>query len=466
MRSITLRNYRCFADEPQTARLAPLTLLVGENSSGKTSLMAMVRALWDVAYDDLVPDFKQEPYDLGSFEEIAHHRGSRGGRAQVFEAGFQYDGPRKARNGRAEPINAKVEFEAQWSAPVPAKRGFDRGEFWVDQELRHGQFGNFKFGGPNGSWEYHDRRLSHEMLPAVAFDRIPPIRALLFGLDFQFRHQERDSAEVVPIDGSPKFTIDDLDLLNSKLLHHISGLSLPSNSDPARPLASAPVRSQPQRVYSYDLALADSLGDYIPTYLAQLALRKPDAWEKLQNSLEDFGSEAGLFDEVRVRHLGKTDADPFQIQVRKFSNRVKGPFRNLVDVGYGISQVLPYVTEMLRVDGPTTLLLQQPEVHLHPSAQAAVGTLFCKIASTSSSSKPKQLIVETHSDFIIDRVRMAVANNEHKLRPADVSIVYFERCGLDVRLHSISVDELGNIDGGPTSYRQFFLDELRRSVGF
>ena len=87
MDRITLKNYRCFHDE-QTARLAPLTLLVGENSTGKTSFMAMIRVLWDVAYRQRAPDFKEAPYDLGSFDELAHHRGAKGGRAEAFEAGF------------------------------------------------------------------------------------------------------------------------------------------------------------------------------------------------------------------------------------------------------------------------------------------------------------------------------------------------------------------------------------------
>lgn len=465
MRSITLRNYRCFGDEYQTAQLAPLTLLVGENSSGKTSLMAMIRALWNVAYDDLVPDFKQEPYDLGSFEEIAHHRGSRGSRAQVFEAGFEFDETRRPRNGRPKTIRASVEFEAQWSAPVPVSRRFEREGFWIGQELRHNQLGNFKFGSPNGSWEYRDPRTPREVLPRVAFDRIPPLGNLLMRLDYQFRNRGDDPTGITPTKGSKDFTMEDLDSL-SELLLDVSGRSFSPRRSSSRLFASAPVRSHPQRVYSYDLAVADSLGDYTPSYLAQLALRQPEEWKVLQERLENFGRDAGLFDEVRVRHLGKTDADPFHIQVRKFSNRAKGPFRNLIDVGYGISQVLPVVTEMLKESAPSTLLLQQPEVHLHPSAQAAVGTLLCDIAATSSPRSPKQLIVETHSDFIIDRVRMAVADKDHKLQSEDVSIIYFERRGLEVVLHSISIDSSGNIAGTPPSYRQFFLDELQRSVGF
>ena len=71
MDSITLQNYRCFGSEEQTARLAPLTLLVGPNSTGKTSFLALIRALWDVAFREVVPNFREEPFDLGSFEEIS-----------------------------------------------------------------------------------------------------------------------------------------------------------------------------------------------------------------------------------------------------------------------------------------------------------------------------------------------------------------------------------------------------------
>ena len=87
MNEITLKNYRCFR-ERQSAKLAPLTLLVGENSTGKTSFLALIRALTDLAFGFRMPDFKEEPYDLGSFDEIAHVRSGRGDRAKSFEAGL------------------------------------------------------------------------------------------------------------------------------------------------------------------------------------------------------------------------------------------------------------------------------------------------------------------------------------------------------------------------------------------
>ena len=184
----------------------------------------------------------------------------------------------------------------------------------------------------------------------------------------------------------------------------------------------------------------------------------------LKRGLEKFGDESGLFDEVRVRSFGRSDGDPFQIQVRKHSGpksrRRKGSWRNLIDVGYGVSQALPVLTELLRPDAPLVFLLQQPEVHLHPQAQAALGTLFCQVAAGG-----RQLVAETHSDYIIDRVRMDVRDQTTRLKPEDVSILYFEPRDLDVKIHSIRIDGAGNVLDAPPGYRKFFMEEMRRSIG-
>ena len=196
-----------------------------------------------------------------------------------------------------------------------------------------------------------------------------------------------------------------------------------------------------------------------PMYLANMLARDRKAWIKVKSRIESFGVDSGLFNEIDVRRLGKKDSEPFQIQVRKFGDRLKGPRRNLIDVGYGVSQVLPVITELLRPDAPPMFLLQQPEVHLHPSAQAALGSLFCEVAATD-----KQLIVETHSDHLMDRIRMDVRDGATALKPDNVSILFFERDELDVRIHSLGIDEQGNVTGAPQSYRKFFMEEVRRSL--
>ena len=66
----------------KTDPASPLTLLVGNNSTGKTSFLAMIRALWEIAFLDEAPDFQKDPYDLGTFRDIAHNRGRGGGQAR------------------------------------------------------------------------------------------------------------------------------------------------------------------------------------------------------------------------------------------------------------------------------------------------------------------------------------------------------------------------------------------------
>jgi len=195
-------------------------------------------------------------------------------------------------------------------------------------------------------------------------------------------------------------------------------------------------------------------------YLANIFFHDPDEWSALKVQLEAFGRKSGLFDEIAIRSFGKKDSEPFQVQVRKYARALKGPMRNLIDVGYGVSQIIPVLTELLREDCSPILLLQQPEVHLHPSAQAALGSLFCNLAGPK-----RQLVVETHSDHLLDRVRMEIRDGTGTLGPDDVSVLFFERGELDVQIHSLRIDKDGNVLGAPDTYRSFFLEETTRSLG-
>ena len=443
MDRITLKNFRCFRDE-QTARLAPLTLLVGENSTGKTSFLALIRALWDVAYRSRVPDFKEDPYDLGSFDEIAHHRGTRGNRAETFEGGFSFT----LGEGRSDATNSycfKITFGKEGVVPVPVKRLFSdiNKTGWVEYGSPEDPI---RFGTARGAWAWKDldgfnRRLRDD-------DRILP-----FYRSFLSRYRKKTSFELTTLNGSKQPSSNDW-----KVIEEIGDAVLVSL--PEWLYASAPVRSKPRRTYDPSRPARDPEGDYTPMYLAHAHFQDKEKWNGLKTVLENFGKASGLFNEISVKPLGHKESGPFQVQVRGFGKaKRKGPQRNLIDVGYGVSQVLPIITELLRRDAPPMFLLQQPEVHLHPSAQAALGSLFCQIAGPE-----RQLVVETHSDHLIDRVRMDVRDGVGRLKPEDVSILYFERNDLDVCIHSIRLDEEGNVLDAPEGYRRFFLEETARSI--
>ncbi len=444
MESITLKNYRCFREE-QTVPMAPLTLLVGENSTGKTSFLAMVRALMELAYEFRTPDFKEYPYDLGSFDEIAHHRGARGSRADTFEAGFS------ARSTLNRNLDYNFEFALGkgGTAPVPIKRRIARGETSISASFASGEPYVVQVGTGRGTWKMKN---PEELDSPFLFGEgrvIDPWFFLLMGYSDSY---EEALDNFQPLPGSPDISSQDFKQLRRLTIPQV-GISQ------RRPFASAPVRSKPHRTYDPARPTRDPEGDYVPMYLADIFSRDKDAWKVLRGRLEHFGKASGLFDEIVIRKLGEKGSDPFQVQIRKSGGKRKGPWRNLIDVGYGVSQALPVITELLRPDALNTFLIQQPEVHLHPSAQAALGSLFCQVASSK-----RQLIVETHSEFLINRVSMDVRDGVTNLKPSDVSILYFERGDLDVQIHPIRIDKEGNVINAPHGYGKFFMDEITRSL--
>jgi len=177
-------------------------------------------------------------------------------------------------------------------------------------------------------------------------------------------------------------------------------------------------------------------------------------WAALKAELEEFGSKAGLFEKIEVIRKGKKESDPFQIGVKS-----GGPTFDLLDVGYGVSQALPILVDAFqRRTAGETFLLQQPEVHLHPRAQAEMGSFFARRAS-----KNRRFVIETHSDHLVDRIRMEVRDG--KLRPDDVSLLYFERQKHGAMIHNLELDKNGSITNPPAGYRHFFLNEERDLLG-
>ena len=438
MNSVTLENYRCFRGK-QTARLAPLTLLVGENSSGKTAFMAMIRALRRAAFANRMPDFQEPPYDMGSFGEVVYNDSLQSAQLDFFRASFEDGNPDYGET----PVEFSATFEDRNGSPFPSVRKFSQGDAWFKFDDRSASKIAIGVGGHSRSSKNPSAELDVEitLLPIVVQSALQ-------------RWTKGDDAPFPSEDAAKSLLNAFSDTLGAWQARNITI----SKGKFSETFASAPVRSQPQRAYAMIPQPEDPAGEYIPSYLASLSHYDSDEWSAIKKKLEIFGRTAGLFDEISIGSLGEAGY-AFDVRIRKFGKELKGRDRNLIDVGHGVSQALPLLTELFRPDAPPVFLLQQPEVHLHPMAQAALGSLFCSIAPE------RQVIVETHSDYIMDRVRIDVRDGKTELKPDDVSILFFERGDLDARIHSIRIDKDGNVLDAPESYGKFFMEETRRVIG-
>lgn len=178
-------------------------------------------------------------------------------------------------------------------------------------------------------------------------------------------------------------------------------------------------------------------------------------------ALDRFGKESGMWQNLTIREYGDTEdlTAPFEIRVQLGAKELR-----LTNVGYGVSQVLPVLVELLTASNDTLFFVQQPEVHLHPKAQAALGSMIHFLAS----KQKKSFLLETHSDYILDRFLIEQHRNKDADHQPTAQVLFFERQpdGSN-KITPIGIDCEGRFENDPPeTYRQFFIDEQLELLSF
>lgn len=208
----------------------------------------------------------------------------------------------------------------------------------------------------------------------------------------------------------------------------------------------APIRTKPQRIYGGISRTYSSEGEHSP-FVLKTSLKS----QKFAEKLAAFGDASGLFETVITHTFGKGANNPFEVLVR-----LRGTNLNINNVGYGVSQALPLVIEFLAQAKDGRFAVQQPEVHLHPRAQAALGSLLLQLAAERNHS----FLVETHSDYLIDRFRLEMANVGS---PPESQVLFFSRTDKGNCVTPILISRSGRYpDDQPKEFRNFFLQEEMR----
>jgi predicted ATPase len=217
----------------------------------------------------------------------------------------------------------------------------------------------------------------------------------------------------------------------------------------------APIRSKPKRTYDEYKVNSSPEGDHIP-YLLSKIFRNTSLSKTFLDFLDKFGQESGLFETIKIKRFGRNIDAPFELDV--VFNKMPMKISN---VGYGVSQALPIIVELFLRSKGHWFAIQQPEVHLHPKAQAAFGDLIYKVAIDEN----KNFFVETHSDYLIDRFRLNYRSQRSELSiPSQV--LFFERTDEGNRVYPIDIMENGNYsDDQPENFRDFFIHEELRILG-
>ena len=470
-----IENVRCFSGR-QCVPIRPITLLVGENSVGKTTFLGGYRVLSEIlgnrfrsSGDDYSGAFNAPPFSMGGFRDIVKRPRTKLAKMGEFRLGWVGE--------EKKGVNAvlSVEFcfgseewtEAEEWAPFLSRViiTFCSGDkLEVARQKHSDNDGSSEISGPGFRFKIN--------LPMTQM-RFRSGRFFTFLMRDVQKNRKLRGPQVAQVDKflifiSPKVKMEKAQkkvkgiILPGLSMHRRFVVDVEGGSSMVRTeqvTAIAPIRSKPKRTYTILGSDFDSEGGEIPALMSRLSRTNPKKWRDLQKRLIAFGKMSGMFSDFNVVDHGIDAGGDFHLQVK-----VRGSAPNIMDVGYGVSQAYPLLAQIMSASQrrmSATFLLQQPEVHLHPRAQAALASFFVNSVKKDGHA----FLVETHSDFIVDRVCMHVAEGD--IDPDDVALLFFEpqKTGGKVKIHRVKLNNSGEPVSVPQGYRDFFLHETKRALG-
>ncbi len=211
-----------------------------------------------------------------------------------------------------------------------------------------------------------------------------------------------------------------------------------------------PLRDYPQRIYTWAGEKPSSVGlkgeFAIPALLAGKDQKIYDGRGKgrhtLQKRIAEWFVEMGLAHSFETKPL-VTGGIQYEVRLRRTHS---SPPVLMTDMGIGVSQVLPVLVLCYYVPKGSTIILEQPELHLHPSVQSRLADVFIDVIKNRNI----QIIVESHSEHLLRRLQRRIA--EEQITKEDTAIYFCDAPDGKSIIKSLEVDEFGNIRNWPHGF--------------
>ena len=218
-----------------------------------------------------------------------------------------------------------------------------------------------------------------------------------------------------------------------------------------------PLREHPQREYRWSGASPADVGPRgersVDAILAATARNErtniePRYWKKsFQEMIAYWLHELGLIESFEIKEIAP-GSNLYQACVRKSHG---SPETMLTDVGFGVSQVLPVIVLLYYVPEGSTVLMEQPEIHLHPSVQSGLADVMLAVARR----RRVQIIVESHSEHLLRRFQRRSA--EKRISSSELKLYFVRNAEGSAELNDLKLNEWGEIENWP---EHFFGDEM------
>ena len=434
MKLLFVDNYRGFAN--QFIPLEEVNFFLGENSTGKSSILALINLfssplLW------FRQEFNTDEFQLGNYRDIVSINAAD---SSFFRIGLIQRPERQTEGKSSSVCTFLMEFHEKDGIPSIYKYCYVNKTnavqiFFTNKGIEY----------KVDSIDYNsdpDRRMMEifqswlvSKTEKADFKKLKAPNSIRFGAPLPFIEYLINKETKIGKKG------DEVSLLMPDFAHNFVWI--------------APIRSKPKRTYDQIKYNFSPEGDHTP-YLIRKFLENNKSKRALEfrKFMKKYGSESGLFKDLEIKKFGRDAASPFELRIILEDEPL-----NISNVGYGVSQSLPILVELFARPQNSWFAIQQPEVHLHPRAQAALGAIFYNLALLEK----KQFFIETHSDFIIDRFRLKVRQGKE---PLGAQVIFFEQVNGINKAYTIKILSDGKYaEKQPESFRRFFIKEELSVLG-
>ena len=424
-----LENFKSWKNTGDIA-LKPITGIFGANSSGKTSLiqaLLLLKQTADSRDSGIVFHFgdRRTPIDLGDFKSVIYRHDTNN--ILRVSLGWKTKRPITIRGLKSESTVVRSErigfdvFSRGITNQSTKSPVVEQMSYRVDDKV---------FGLRRTSKEPFEYELFHE------------------GTDFEFR-RPRGRPRVITRPnkyyGFPRGV--HANFQNTWFLHR---LELALEECLGNMYYLGPLRAYPERDYRWSGAEPIDMGQageyVVDAILASRERGGTITWGKRRVTLEEYVAQwlekLGLIHEFRVESLAE-GSSLFEVKVRK-SARASEVL--ITDVGFGVSQILPVLVLCFYVPEGSTVILEQPEIHLHPAIQSGLADVLID----AWKKRKVQILLESHSEHLLRRLQRRVA--EETLSEDDVGLFFCSAGDGNSKLAPLKLDSYGNIANWPKDF--------------
>ncbi len=441
LKTLQIQNFKGWKDTGEI-QLAPITLFFGANSSGKSSIgqfLMMLKQTTEYSSDRqmvlLSSGDEKALVNVGNYENIIFQHNS------ANQLTFRYSWTLENTLTLADPLDKRKKFSGNDIAFSCEFASMPKNEFipkvqQFSYELRHGEKSvlNSTMRLHKDGYDISSSTYNFVRNPGRGWKSTATLH--FYGFPNELINYYQNAAFLQDIAGTHEAMFAKMSYLG-------------------------PIRQSPSYLYSWSGYSPNTVGiagkDTIAALLAGQLRRFVSSGKRnsldLQSMIASSLKRMGLIDSFGVNMVSKAHQ---QYEVKVCTKGSKDQV-NLPDVGFGISQVLPVLTELFYAPSKAIIIIEQPELHLHPKAQAELADVMIDAIKTRENGEPRniQLLIETHSEHFLRRFQRRIA--EDAIDSNTVKAYFADSSECPAQLKALELDKFGNIANWP---KDFFGDEM------